>query len=162
MSQIHIRHASRSDQDEIRDLAHAAFPTAAEARLIDQLRHDQDAEIELVATIDDVVHGHIVFSRMQAPMRALALAPLMVSRLHRRKGVGASLTRQGLELARAGGWDAIFVLGDPNYYGEFGFKADAATGFISPYAGPYLQALLLTSSAKVKGTIKHASAFGAL
>ena len=45
--------------------------------------------------------------------------------------------------AREGGWAAAFVLGDPAYYGRFGFRADAARGYASPYAGEHFLALPL-------------------
>jgi putative acetyltransferase len=38
---------------------------------------------------------------------------------------------------------AVFVLGNPAYYGRFGFRADHPSGFESPYVGPHLMALAL-------------------
>ena len=48
--------------------------------------------------------------------------------------------RAALDRAREGGWAAVFVLGDPAYYGRFGFSADAARGYASPYAGEHFLA----------------------
>ena len=82
--------------------------------------------------------GHVLLSRMTAPVRALALAPLAVATDWQRRGIGTALVEAALERARAAGSQAVFVLGDPAYYRRFGFRADLAAGFASPYAGPHL------------------------
>ena len=48
--------------------------------------------------------------------------------------------RAALARAREGGWAAAFVLGDPAFYGRFGFEAGAARGYASPYAGEHFMA----------------------
>ncbi len=58
----------------------------------------------------------------------------------RRCGIGSALVRAALAHERGGGWAVAFVLGDPAYYGRFGFHADAARGYASPYAGKHFQA----------------------
>jgi putative acetyltransferase len=37
----------------------------------------------------------------------------------------------------------VVVVGDPVYYGRFGFKVETAALLECPYSGPYLQALEL-------------------
>ncbi|MGB8843415.1 MAG: hypothetical protein WCC64_20355 [Aliidongia sp.] len=57
----------------------------------------------------------------------------------------------------------VFVLGDPVYYRRFGFDPMLASGFASPYAGPYLMALGLTQPLpSLSGKIDYAPAFAAL
>ena len=46
----------------------------------------------------------------------------------------------------------MFVLGDPAYYGRFGF-ARRRQGFVSRYAGPYFQALRLAPDAPKAGRV---------
>lgn len=82
-----------------------------------------------------------MFSRMQAPRGSLGLGPVAVLSAHRRRGVAASLIRKGLAQSKADGWAAVFVLGDPAYYGRFGFSPTLAAGFTSTYAGPHLMGL---------------------
>ena len=132
-----VRPAEAGDHAAIRAVLLAAFPGTDEADLVEQLRADGDAPIELVGELDGRVVGHILFSPVKAPFRALALAPLAVAPDEQRGGIGSELIRAGHELARKQGWEAVFVLGDPAYYGRFGYDAELAAGFSSPYAGEY-------------------------
>ena len=141
----------------------AAFPTPAEARLVDRLRADGDAVISLVALDDDAIVGHVLFSRMNAPPRTLGLAPVAVSPERQRSGVGARLIGEGLALARSEGWETVVVLGDPAYYRRFGFDPALTRGVVSPYAGPHLMALGLTETApRLTGRVDYAPAFADL
>ena len=54
----------------------------------------------------------------------------------------------------------VFVLGDPAYYGRFGFTV--MDGFVSRYAGPYFQALMLAPDAPKAGRVSHPRAFDGL
>ena len=62
------------------------------------------------------------FPAWPRPFRALALAPVSVAPEHQRKAIGRSLIEEGLQQARKQEWDAVFALGDPAYYGRFGFR----------------------------------------
>jgi putative acetyltransferase len=141
----------------------ACFPTDAEARLVDRLRADGALEVSMVALQDGRVVGHVALSAMAAPFRALGLAPLSVAPGARRRGVGDALVRDGLARALAHRWEGVFVLGDPAYYGRFGFTAEAAAPFGSPYAGPYFLFRALVPGLHVAGgRVAYASAFAAL
>lgn len=157
-----IRRERPEDGPTLRGLLIRAFDGPAEADLVDRLRADGDAVIALVADRGGVC-GHVLLSRMAAPLPALALAPLAVAPECQRQGIGAALVRAALEAAAEGGWRAVFVLGDPAYYGRFGFDPACAAGFDSPYAGPYLMALPLGGPLPVQGgPIRHAPAFAAI
>ena len=68
-----------------------------------------------------------------------------------------------LDRAREGAWAAIFVLGDPAFYGRFGFRADAARGFASPYAGEHFMVVPLGPAPLPGiGTVVHPAPFTAL
>lgn len=147
----------------IRALHTAAFPTPAEADLVEQLRHDADACIALVALAEEQVIGHVMLSRMVAPFRALGLGPIAVAREQRRRGIGAALIHEAIHRAKAADYEAVFVLGAPAYYQRFGFSAAAAAGFQSRYAGPHLMLLPLAASLPAQtGRIDYAPAFAAL
>jgi putative acetyltransferase len=148
----------------VRRLHIDAFPTPAEADLVEQLRRNGDAIVSLVAIDGEHVVGHAMFSAMRAPFKALGLGPVSVVSDRRRLGVAAELIKQGIARAHAKQWDAIFVLGSPAYYSRFGFSAGAASGFVSPYAGPHLMVLALggASLAPRSGRIDYAPAFAAL
>ena len=142
----------------------SAFPTPAEADLVDQLRLDGDAIISLVAVDGNDVMGHVLFSTMTAPFKALGLAPVSVESGMRRRGIAARLIEEGIRDAKSAGWEAIFVLGDPAYYQRFGFSAKEAELFNSPYAGPYLMVLALNEGGlpASSGRVEYAPAFAAL
>jgi putative acetyltransferase len=147
----------------VRQLLIDAFPSLAEADLVEQLHRDGDAIISLVAMERDRVVGHIMLSRMTAPFRALGLAPVSVATDRRRQGIAAALIKEGIRLAKADGWEGIFVLGDPAYYERFGFSADAATAFETAYAGPHLMLRALGPVANSRsGRIDYALAFTSL
>lgn len=159
-----IREEAPGDRAAIRAVVEAAFPEPAEARLVERLRADGDAVFSLVAIEDGIIVGHVMFSKMTGPFRALGLGPVAVVPGRQRAGIGSRLIREGLARARADGWEGVFVLGDPNYYRRFGFDAETAAGFASPYAGPYLMALALDGEhlPASTGKIDYAPAFGAL
>jgi len=116
-----------------------------------------------VAEEDGWIVGHVLLSRMDAPFRALALAPVSVIPTRQRSGVGSALIKEAANRARGEGWAAIFVLGDPNYYKRFGFDRQAAAGFTSPYAGHHFMVLKLSPSLPITtGELRHAPAFAAL
>jgi putative acetyltransferase len=159
-----IRPETFSDVAAIYRVVEAAFARPAEAALVDALRDAGDLTLSLVARDDDRIVGHVAFSKMQAPFPALGLGPIAVVPDRQRGGIGGQLIREGLALAAAEDWPGVFVLGDPNYYGRFGFEADMARGFQSPYAGPFLMARSLwAEDLPVRsGRIEYAPAFAAL
>jgi putative acetyltransferase len=141
-----IRYARTSDHAAIAAVVEAAFGRPDEARLVHALRAAGDAMFELVADEDGAVVGHILFSRLYADRAELiaALAPVAVQPDRQASGLGSALVRAGLESAREFGAWGVLVLGDPAYYGRFGFTAEAAAQVAAPYRGlPAFQALAL-------------------
>lgn len=158
-----IRPEQPEDRTEIALVVEQAFGRADEARLVDQLRSDGDAVISLVAVEGDAVVGHVMFSRMVAPFRALGLAPVSVMPECQRSGIGKSLIEEGLKRARDQGCEGVFVLGNPAYYERFGFRATLTQGFSSPYAGAHFMALSLSAALPVSsGRVDYAPAFASL
>lgn len=157
---VTVRPEQAGDIEAIDDVVFCAFGREDEARLVAQLRRDGDATISLVAVVGDAVIGHVLLSPMAAPFPALGLAPVSVAPKHQKQGVGAALVNAAIAQARQDEWSAIFVLGDPVYYGRFGFRADLAAGFSSPYAGPHFMVLPLTDALPVvSGKVSYAAAF---
>ncbi len=136
-----IRDETGADHAAVGRLHRLAFGGDAEARLVDALRRSGAAVLSLVAECGGgAVVGHVLLSRLVSPPGSLALAPLAVLPERQRRGVGSALVRAALARAREGGWAAAFVVGDPAYYGRFGFDADSARGHASPYAGQHFMA----------------------
>ena len=67
--------------------------------------------------------------------RCLLLGPLAVDERVRNRGVGAVLMWRALRAARARGYRAVLLVGDPAYYNRFGFAADHTATLRMP--GPY-------------------------
>jgi putative acetyltransferase len=128
---IIIHNEMPEDIEAIRIVVERAFGTAEEAILVDQLREAGKATLSLVATEDEQIIGHILFSQVtiesdkpqagDAPVRALGLAPLAVLPEFQNRGVGALLTKAGLDECRKAGYACVVVLGHPHYYPRFGF-----------------------------------------
>jgi putative acetyltransferase len=145
-----IRYARAADHAAIAEVVALAFGRVDEAELVARLRAAGDVLFELVSVEDGAVTGHILFSRLWADRAEMfaALAPLAVRPGLQGAGVGSALVRAGLENLREFGAHGVLVLGDPAYYGRFGFSADAAAQVSGPFAGlAAFQALTLEAGA---------------
>lgn len=139
-----IRRQSRGDASEtsaVRDLTVRAFgpdegPVVAD--LVDALQaSDAFVGLAFLAERAGAPVGHTMLTRawLDAPARlveVLVLSPLSVTPEHQRTGVGRALTTEALAAADAEGWPAVFLEGDPAYYGRLGFDQAGARGFTSP------------------------------
>lgn len=158
-----IRDENQADLDAIHKLVAAAFQRPDEAVLIDRLRSDGGCIISLVAVEGNETVGHVLFSKITAPFRALGLGPVSVHPTRQCAGIGSLLIRTGLDQARGAGWQGVFVLGDPKFYSRFGFDPDLAGGFMCRYSGPHLMALALGRELPAtEGVIEYAPAFDSL
>lgn len=169
---IAIRPATGGDVAAIDALLRRSFPAPDEALLVQRLCIDGDMVLALVADDEETgaLAGMVAFSRMEArvndqPVATVALAPVAVEATYRRQGVAEALIAAGHRHLADAGYVLSFVLGDPAYYGRFGYAADLARGFASPYAGDYLMALALQEGKMpcgVRGRADHAAAFETL
>jgi putative acetyltransferase len=120
------------DAAAIRALTEAAFKdmphsNQTEARIIDALRAARALTLSLVAIEDGVIVGHAAFSPVQiagAPGDWYGLGPVSVRPDRQRSGIGQALIREGLQRLKSRKAAGCVVLGDPAYYGRFGFEAD--------------------------------------
>src|SRR5690349_762694 len=94
-----------------------------EAEIVDKARAEGSALIDLVAEADDVLVGHILFTRMRTdrPVSLMALGPVAVDPARQNQDIGGALIRAGLNECRAQGADGVILLGHANYYPRFGF-----------------------------------------
>jgi len=168
---ITVREERSEDVPAVRAIHRAAFPGDAEARIVDLLRARGKALISLVAgTPDGATVGHILFSpvTLDAPARRLegaGLAPLAVLPSHQGRGIGSELVRMGLAACRTRSIPFIVVLGDPRYYGRFGFGTASAHNLASEYgAGPefMVQDLIPGSLPTAGGLVRYAPEFAEL
>lgn len=135
--QLEIRESHPGDRPAILALYPAAFPDEDLLPLLNQLL-DLDTDIlSLVALSDGALAGHVIFTRCRTEPGSASVAllgPLAVAPNRQRQGVGGSLIEVGLQQLETGGTARVCVLGDPGYYGRFGFtREDAVT---PPYPLP--------------------------
>ena len=120
-----IRPERNGDIEAIRGINLAAFETAAEANLVDNLRDRGKLIISLVAEEDDALVGHIAFSAINieshSDVRGVGLRPMAVIPSMQRRAIGSELVLAGLERCRNLDYHYMVVLGHPQYYPRFGF-----------------------------------------
>jgi putative acetyltransferase len=137
MSMETIRPERPEDVPAIRVVHEAAFPTRAEADLVERLRAQGKAAVALVAEDKGRIVGHILFSPVTlepaAEIVGFALAPVAVLQDHEKHGVGRRLVQNGLAECHARGAGFVVVLGEPAYYGRLGFGPAARHGLRNEY-----------------------------
>ena len=160
--------------DVIGAVTAAAFQAAAdmspppEVALVNRLRQDDGylPELSLVALNRAVVIGHVMCTRGWIEDRsAVGLGPISVLPEHQRRGVGHALMHAVLAAADAMGEPLVAVLGDPRFYGRFGFVTASDLGILSPDPewGPHFQARALASwTPELTGTFRYAQPFAEL
>ena len=163
-----IRLENVGDARCVRELNSLAFPTDAEANLVDALREEARPVISLVAVDDETLVGHIMFTPVELEgsplLKIMGLAPMAVVPDQQGRGIGAQLVASGLEHCEAMDVEAVVVLGHPAYYPRFGFVAASTRGIDSEYGVPdaafMVLELKLGSLAGIEGTVHYHEAFG--
>jgi len=160
-----IRPEISIDRAAIHALHRAAFGGEGEAKLVDALRTDGAVVLSLVAEEGANIVGHVLYSRLtlDPPSNgALSLAPVAVAPVRQKRGIGSRLIEEAHRMLAASGEKIVFVLGDPAFYGRFGFFAVAAKPFRTPYDGEYMQVLALAPDAPKSGIALYPAAFAGL
>jgi putative acetyltransferase len=125
-----IRPETPADIEVIHRVETSAFGRAGEADLVNALRSNGACTLSLVAEIENQIVGHVFFSPMTFQpdedensfnASIIGLGPLAVLPEYQKRGVGSALVREALRQLRESGYDAIALLGNPAYYGRFGF-----------------------------------------
>jgi putative acetyltransferase len=187
---VAVRPEAPADAAAIFDLYARAFPSDAEARIVDALRAAGAVRVSLVAerttprrerlaadpgrpgraADGPTLVGHVLLSEVEVrdpPVvwSALGLGPMAVAPDVQRCGIGGALVRAALDRARAAGQPVVFVLGHPDYYPRLGFEPAAPRGL--HYAGgpAFAPAFFVTELAPGtlggrRGTVHYHAAFG--
>ena len=161
-----IRTALPSDYAAIRQVVRHAFAQDDEANLVEQLRADGDALVELVAASDIAIQGHILYSplaivRGGEMLQAAALAPVSVLPAFQKSGLGGELICAGNARCKALGCVGVIVLGHAEYYPRFGFSCSLAESLQAPFSGPHFMALEFEPGMFAGGgKVQYAKAFG--
>ena len=157
-----IREAQEPDLEEIFNLIHTSFANKAESDLVRQLILDKDLLINLIFESSDTILGNVVVSKVtMEPDIGLfcgGVAPLSVLPEHQSYGIGSKLIKAAIKNSEKMEMDALFLLGDPNYYKRFGFIISSLG---SDYRLEHFQQLELNRGclANLKAKITYADAF---
>lgn len=160
-----IRDELPGEAAAIARLVTEAFLTAPhaggnEARIVDRLRAEGALLLSLVAEEAGRITGHIAASpaTVGGGTGWACIAPLSVRPDRQRAGIGATLMRAALARLRESGAKGAVLVGDPGYYGRFGFAA--APGLTAAgIPGEYVQGLAFGGPAPLGGIVFH-PAFG--
>lgn len=140
LPKIVIRPELPAEFAEIHAFVKTAFETAKvsngeEQDYVDRWRASQGylPDLALVAIEDDRIVGHVMLTRTSiatadGPREVLLLAPLSVALSHRCQGLGARLVEAVHARAAAAGHTGVVLVGDPAYYGRFGYRRSADVG----------------------------------
>ncbi len=165
---MQIRSERPGEADAIHALTRTAFADAphsshTEQYIVDALRHAGALAVSLVAEDADGIVGHVTVSPVQLSDGSpgwYGLGPISVAPGRQRQGVGSALMRAAVEALQACGAAGCVLLGDPGYYGRFGFRAEPRLRLVGvPVA--YFQALRLQGRWP-DAEVEHHAAFAAV
>lgn len=164
---IIIRGEMPADIKRIGEVTESAFRDApyashTEQFIVKSLREAKALSISLVAEADGTVIGHVALSLVCVSDGAAnwyGLGPISVLPEYQGQGVGSKLMEEALAEIETKGAAGCVLLGDPFYYGRFGFKA--VEGLVLPGVPPeYFQALSFGDSF-AQGEVTYHEAFSA-
>jgi putative acetyltransferase len=163
--QLVIREEAADDAvaiDQVNLAAFAGHPYSRQTEhlIVRALRAAGALELSLVATVDGDVVGHLAISPVHVggvEIGWLGLGPLSVMPTRQRSGVGSALVRSGLRRLGERGARGCVVLGDPGYYGRFGFMP--LPGLVcAGVPADHFMARVLSGTAPV-GAVRYHAAF---
>lgn len=161
-----IRQEIPCDVPDVHHLTATAFanmPEAEgdEAEFVLRMRASDGyiAKLALIAeTAEGALAAHVMLTHLpilprvggnETLPKVLLLAIISVAPNLQRKGIGTNLLREALHRAKSLGFSAVIVLGEPAFYGRFGFRASIDFGLrnTNHFPDEYSQALELTPGA---------------
>ncbi|RYD05773.1 GCN5 family acetyltransferase [Desulforamulus aquiferis] len=168
---LKIRPEDKDDYPAVFNVNLKAFNKSIEPNLVEAIRKSENyiPELSLVAILNNMVVGHILFSTIaietdNGNIPVLSLAPLAVLPEYQNRRIGSKLIEQGLESCRRLGYKIVIVVGHPNYYPRFGFLPARSLGLEASFDVPDEAFMVLELSpgalTNIKGTVKYPPEFG--
>ncbi|WP_353094681.1 N-acetyltransferase [Tissierella praeacuta] len=169
---IEIRKATKNDLQEMKAIVKSAFYREGkdeifnEWEFVEKVTYDKGFIKELcqVAVLDGKITGYILLSEAQiGNKKGLSLGPLAVTPVYQSKGIGKQLIKNGLDQAKALGYEWVALTGG-DYYLQFGFEPALKYHIILSEDNPeneYLKILFLNRSNvdKVCGVMRFCDSF---
>ncbi|MEL6477767.1 MAG: N-acetyltransferase [Pseudomonadota bacterium] len=134
-----IRASTEADRAALLALYPQDFPEEDLRPLVSALLDFKAGEgiTSMVSTIQQTPVAHILFTQARSSGSDedyALLGPLCVAPACQRRGIGRTLVTEGTALLAAQGCARVFVLGDPGYYRQFGFRREDS--IVPPYPAP--------------------------
>jgi len=125
-----VRPETDRDLDAIREVNIVAFQghpysQQTEHLIVEALRAAGALELSLVADSGGDVVGHVAFSAAEIGGLSTGwflLGPVAVRPARQGEGIGRALVETGLDALRSRGASGCVLVGDPAFYGRFGFR----------------------------------------
>jgi len=166
VSEIRIRNEIENDSARIAEVITLAFENdpmsdKREAEIVRLMRADSALTISLVAEVGGQIVGHVAFSKIVINEKFIGwygLAPVSIVPTHQSQGIGSTLIKEGIKRLQDIKAQGCVLLGEPDYYGRFGFKAYQQL-VLPGIPVKYFQALPFSDKIP-NGTVKYHNAFG--
>lgn len=141
-----IRQETQSDAPVIARVVERAFKnhpysSGTEAEIIRNLRASSALIVSLVVEKDGLVRGHIAASPVEIDGRIVnwfGIGPVAVEPITQGIGLGSALVNECISELRKLGAAGCVVLGEPEFYGRFGFKSMASLTYPGPPAEHFM------------------------
>ena len=137
IDKVEIRESLPGDLALIEALYPQAFPDEDLLPLVRELLREDAIVLSLVGVADKALAGHVIFTTCGiagGTEKVALLGPLAVAPARQGQGIGSALVRTGLRRLERAGTSRVYLLGDPAYYGRFGFEPDDKV--VPPYPLP--------------------------
>ena len=157
-----IRKGKQTDLEKIAELMYESFSSEAESSLVRKLFSGEGILVNLVFESSNRILGNVIISKIRMyPDVGLfcgGVGPLAVIPSHQFEGIGTKLMKAAITDSSNIGVDALFVLGDPNYYKRFSFEVSKIR---SDYNAANFQELQLKRNclSDLQAKISYADAF---
>jgi predicted N-acetyltransferase YhbS len=128
--------------------------------IIEALRRAGALSVSLVAELDGRVVGHIAFSPVTISDGSsgwYGLGPVSVTAAFQCQGIGQRLVQRGIERLRDAGAQGCVLVGEPAFYGRFGFVHNPSL-FLAGVSPAYFLSLPFGSNS-ANGEITYHGAF---
>ncbi|WP_432403574.1 GNAT family N-acetyltransferase [Wukongibacter sp. M2B1] len=133
---ISIRSENENDFKNVENMTREAFwdlykPGCVEHLIVHKIRKTNAfiKELDFVACDAKKIVGNVIYSKAMVinenneEFEVLCMGPLGVLPSYQGKGIGALLMKHSIKAAKALGYNAIVIFGNPNYYHRFGFES---------------------------------------
>ena len=166
-----IRRQVPEDAAALRNVIGQAFGAQPGVVALEEALAKRSDSTGYVAVVDDRVVGHVRLTRgwIDAEARlveVLYLSPLSVAPEWQRRGIGRALVAHAVAEAQRAAVPAIFLEGDPAYYGPLGWRPASELGVTPPSVRipkPACQAVSLPGwQPWMRGTLVYADTFWAM